>query len=151
MNNSLTIKNLDIKRYLGMWYEIGRFQHSFEKNLVGCSATYTLRKNGTIEVLNKGYYKSMEGRLKVAKGTAKLTDQPGKLRVSFFLFFYSDYLILELDKEEYQWALIGSSAPGYLWILSRHPVMPDELYREILKKAAERNYDISKIYKVPHE
>lgn len=151
MIDKTTVKTLDIDRYLGTWYEIGRYQHSFEKNLVGCTATYTKMNNGMIEVLNQGYYKTLSGQLKRAKGKAKLTDQPGRLKVSFFLFFYADYNVLELDQEGYQWAIIGSSGPGYLWILSRKPVMDDSLYRELLLKAEGRGYDSSKVFKVPQK
>jgi len=146
-----TVQTFDIKRYLGEWYEIGRFQHSFEKDLVGVTATYTLKEDGKIEVINQGFYKTLEGELKIAKGKAKLTEVPGKLKVSFFLFFYAEYNILELDTDEYQWALVGSSTPGYLWILSRKPKIPDELYDEILRKAQKRGYDITKVYKVPQK
>lgn len=151
MIDKTTVRNLDIQRYLGTWYEIGRYQHSFEKDLVGVTATYTLRENGKIEVLNQGYYKELDGKLKVANGKAKLTSQPGKLRVSFFLFFYADYNVLELDQEGYQWALIGSSTPNYLWILARTPSISDKLYQEILRIAEKRGYDLQKIYKVPQK
>ncbi len=151
MIDKTTVQSLDIQRYLGTWYEIGRYQHSFEKNLVGVTATYTQKENGKIEVLNKGFYKSLEGKEKVAKGKAKLYGQPGQLKVSFFLFFYADYNILELDQEGYQWVLIGSSTPDYLWILSRTPSISDVLYQEIVKKAEKRGYDTSKIFKVPQK
>lgn len=151
MIDKTTVQSLDIQRFLGTWYEIARFQHSFEKDLVGCTATYTLKGNGKIEVLNQGYYKTLDGKLKVARGKAKMTDQPGKLKVAFFLFFYAEYNVMELDLEGYQWALIGSSTPGYLWILSRKPVIPDELYQKILKKAEKRGYDVTRIFKVPQK
>jgi len=144
-----TVQTFDIKKYLGKWYEIGRFQHSFEKDLVGVTATYTLKEDGRIEVINQGFFKTLEGELKIAKGKAKLTEETGKLKVAFFLFFYAEYNILELDAEEYQWALVGSSTSRYLWILSREPKMSDELYEEILNKAKTRGYDVTKIYKVP--
>lgn len=151
MIDKTTVNKLDLDRYLGTWYEIGRYQHSFEKNLVGCTATYTKMENGMIEVLNQGYYKTLSGKLKTAKGKAKLTNQPGKLKVSFFLFFYADYNILELDQDGYQWAIIGSSGSGYLWILSRKPQISDSLYRELLLKAESRGYDSSKVFKVPQK
>lgn len=146
-----TVRELDIPRYLGTWYEIGRYAHSFEKDLVGVTATYTLKNDGKIEVLNQGYYKTLDGRLKSARGKAKLSDRPGQLKVSFFLFFYADYNILELDQSGYQWALIGSSTPGYLWILARTPSISQELYDYILHKASNRGYDTTKIYKVPQQ
>jgi lipocalin len=146
-----TVQKLDIQRYLGVWYEIGRFPHSFEKDMVGVTATYTLKENGRIEVLNQGYLKSLDGKHKSAIGKAKMTGQPGKLKVAFFLFFYADYNVMELDQEGYQWALIGSSSSKYLWILARTPSIPDQLYNEIVQKAKVRGYDISKIYKVPQD
>jgi lipocalin len=146
-----TVQEFDIKRYLGAWYEIGRYQHSFEKDLVGVTATYTLKEDGKIEVNNQGFFKTLEGELKIAKGKAKLTDEIGKLKVSFFLFFYAEYNILELDGKDYQWALVGSSTPGYLWILSRKPKMPEELYQMLLEKARLRGYDVAKIYRVPQK
>ena len=151
MIDKKTVQELDIQRFLGTWYEIGRYQHSFEKELVGVTATYTLREDGKIGVLNQGYYKELNGKVKVANGKAKLTSQPGKLKVSFFLFFYADYNVLELDQEGYQWALIGSSTPSYLWIMSRTPSISDELYLEIQKKAEKRGYNVEKIYRVPQK
>jgi apolipoprotein D and lipocalin family protein len=146
-----TVRELDIQRFLGTWYEIGRFDHSFERDLVGVTATYTQKKDGMIEVLNQGYKENLDGRLKSARGKAKLSGQPGQLKVSFFLFFYADYNVLELDQAGYQWALIGSSTPGYLWILARTPSISGELYEKILQKAADRGYDITRIYKVPQK
>jgi lipocalin len=145
-----TIKQLDINRYLGVWYEIARFPHSFEKDLVGVTATYSLMKDGKIQVLNQGYKKDFNGVLKKAYGKAKTTSNPGKLKVSFFLFFYADYDIMELDPN-YQWALIGGSSPNYLWILSRTPHMDQDLYKEITEKARKRGYDLSKLILVPQK
>jgi lipocalin len=155
--NNNTMKNIDstpitgfeLNRYLGKWYEIARYPHSFEKNLEGVTASYSLKKNGMVKVLNAGYKNSLDGKYKTATGKAKYGSDPqtGYLKVSFFLFFYGDYFIMELDKD-YQWALIGSSSPNYLWILSREPQMDDNLYKELLKNLEERGYDLTKLYKV---
>ena len=144
-----TVRKLDIKRYMGTWYEIARYDHSFEKNLVGVTAIYTLRPDGKITVINQGYKHSMKGKLSRARGKAKLPDpkEPGKLKVSFFLFFYADYFILELD-ENYQWVLIGSSSDKYLWILSRNPELSPSTYEKILALAGRRGYDTSKLITV---
>lgn len=141
-----TVENLDLKRYMGTWFEIARFDHSFERNLVGVTATYALQPNGRINVLNQGYQNSLDGKLKRAKGKAKQPDpsDPGKLKVAFFLFFYADYYILELE-ENYRWALVGSSSDEYLWILSRTPSLEKETLNHILSKARERGYDTEKL------
>jgi apolipoprotein D and lipocalin family protein len=145
-----TVKELDINKYMGKWYEIARLPNSFEKNLVGVTADYSHLKEGRFNVVNKGYKANLNGKLKTAKGKAKIPDlnEPGKLKVSFFLFFYSDYYILELDANDYQWAMIGSSPDKYLWILSRTPQMDAEIYEMLVNKAEERGYDIKRLIKV---
>ena len=149
MLDKTTVKELDLNRYLGKWYEIARFQHSFEKNLVGVSATYSLRDDGKIKVLNQGYRNTLDGELSVAEGKAKIPNklEPAKLKVSFFWIFYGDYNVLELD-ENYQYVMIGSSTDKYFWILSRTPQMAPEVYEMLLEKARKRGYNLDKLEKV---
>ena len=150
MIDQTTVKTLDLNRYLGTWYEIARFPHSFEKNLVGVTATYSLRDDGKIKVLNEGYKKTLDGERSKAVGKAKIPDknEPGKLKVSFFWIFYANYFVLELDSN-YQYVMIGSSSDKYFWILSRTPQMDSTTYEMLLEKARKRGYDLSKLYKVP--
>lgn len=145
-----TVKNVDLNRYVGTWYEIARYPHSFEKNLQGVTATYTLLPNGKISVLNQGYKNGLDGKLKKAKGKARVPDpsNTGHLQVAFFLCFYADYYILELDTVNYSYALIGSSSPNYLWILSRTPVMDNFTYVFLTEKAKNLGYDLSRLEKV---
>ena len=137
--NSTTIDNLDLKRYMGRWYEIARYDHRFERNMERCEAYYTLESDGTIMVRNSGI-DTKTGLLRITDGKAKLGKRPGQLRVSFFAFFYSDYNILALG-EDYDWALIGSKSPKYLWILSRTPSLPEPTIEHILAIARERGYN----------
>lgn len=148
--NLETVKNVDLNRYIGKWYEIARFDHSFERGLVGTTATYSFRVDGKISVVNEGYKKTLKGKRTKAIGKAKCPNpnEPGKLKVSFFWFFYGDYNILELDTVNYQYVLIGGSSPKYLWILSRTPQMQPEIYEMLLQKAKDRGYDLSKLIKV---
>lgn len=142
--NKETVKELDLNRYLGTWYEIARFDHNFEKGLTGVTATYLLKDDGNIRVINQGYKNVLDGKLSIAEGKAKLTSEPGRLKVSFFWIFYADYFVLELDNN-YQWALVGSSSSKYLWILSRTPQLNEPVKNLILEKATHRGYDISKL------
>ena len=106
-----------------------------------------------IKVINSGYHNTLNGTLSQAEGKAKIPDpinHPARLKVSFFLFFYGDYLVLELD-EDYQWAIIGSSSDKYLWILSRTPQIPDSLYERLLNKIQKRGYDTSKLIKIAQQ
>lgn len=152
MIDQTTVKELDLNRYLGTWYEIARFPHSFEKNLVGVTATYSLREDGKIEVLNQGFKNTLDGEKSKAVGKAKIPNklEPGKLKVAFFWIFYADYFVLELD-ENYQYAMIGSSSDKYFWILCRTPQMDSATYEMLLKKARKRWYNLAKLEKVPQK
>ena len=148
LDNS-TVKHLELEKYLGKWYEIARFDHHFERGLVGVTASYSMLPNGKIKVVNAGYKNTLNGKFKTADAKAKIPDQnePGKLKVYFIPFFGADYNILELDKN-YRWALVGSSAPNYLWILSRTPNLDEETYNLILAKAKKRGYAVNELIKV---
>jgi len=147
------VEDVDLSRYVGIWYEIARFPHRFEKNLVGVTATYNLKENNHIEVINQGYKFTLDGELKRAVGKAKVPDanKTGHLRVSFFWIFYADYYILELDKENYQYALIGSSSDKYLWILSRTPKMDEAVYKMLVDRARDLGYDVKRLELVPQK
>ena len=128
---------------MGRWYEIARYEHRFEKGMTHVSATYTLSGNGKIEVLNEGL---KEGKHKQIKGRAKQPNpqDPGKLKVSFFLWFYSDYYVLYIDPE-YRYLLVGSSSDKYLWIMSREKSRAKETLDQLLDKLRVRGYDTDKL------
>jgi len=151
-SSQLTVDNsvvdtLDLNRYLGDWYEIARFDHSFERGLEYCKANYALREDGKIAVLNTGI---KDGEPEEAEGVGKLTDTPALLRVSFFGPFYSDYRVMMLDPA-YQYALIGSGSDDYLWILSRTPKLTDDVKTALLAEAKRRGYKTEKLIWVKQE
>ena len=132
---------LDLNRYLGEWYEIARFDHSFERGVEQAKANYTQNADGTIKVVNSGI---KNGKPKTAIGKGKMTDTPGLLRVSFFGPFYADYRVMLIDKD-YTRALVGSGGADYLWILSRTPSLPENVKSELLAEAQRRGYDTDKL------
>ena len=135
------VAELDLNRYLGEWYEIARFDHSFERGVEQAKAVYTLKEDGTIKVENSGI---KDGEPKTAIGKGKRTKEPALLRVSFFGPFYADYRVMKID-EAYTHALVGSGGANYLWILSRAKVLPDAAKRELLDEAKRRGYDTDKL------
>ena len=141
------ICDVNLKRYLGKWYEIARLPHSFEKDLEKVTAIYTLRSDGKIEVINAGF---KNGEKKVAKGVAWIPDKncTGKLLVSFFRLFKSEYKIILLDEIKYNYAVVTSSKMNYLWILSKKPKINNELYDELISFAALKGFDVTKLIKV---
>ena len=139
-----TVSEFDLSRYLGEWYEIARYDHSFERGMDNTMAEYILQDDGKVFVLNTGW---KNGKFKVAEGKAKYPDpseNPGALKVSFFLFFYSEYNVMMVD-ENYQISLVGSKAEKYLWILSRTPVPDPVLLDMIIEEATRRGYDTSEL------
>ena len=132
---------LDLSCYLGEWYEIARFDHSFERGVERAKAKYSLKDDGTIEVVNSGI---KDGKPKTAIGKGKTTDTPGLLRVSFFGPFYADYRVMLIDKD-YTYALVGSGSADYLWILSRTPVLDYDARAVILDEILRRGYDAKKL------
>ena len=139
-----TVKQLDIHQYMGKWYEIARYDHSFERGMTHVYTEYSLEKDGKIRVVNHGI---KNGKPKEIVGKGKQPDPkeyPGRLKVSFFLWFYADYYILELG-ENYQYALVGSSSDKYLWILSRTPEMTKAQLDGLLQNIAQRGYNLSKL------
>lgn len=153
--NKETVQTLDLHRYMGKWFEIARFDHRFEHNLVGATVEYSFLPNGDIEVVNSGYWGNFSGSFKRAKGIAKITDPtcPSKLKVCFFMRFYAEYNIMEIDEDNYSYALVGSNTSDYLWLLSRTPTLPEEAILFLLTKAKERGYNTSmlKWVKQKHE
>jgi apolipoprotein D and lipocalin family protein len=147
-----TVDHVDVKRYMGTWFEIAKLPQRFEKGLVGIKANYTLRPDGKVEVLNSGYKEDFNGKLKTIKGKAWVADTTtnAKLRVSFFWPFAGNYWIIELGKD-YEYAVVGDESRKYLWILSRTPQMNEALYNELLKRTQDKGFDISKLEKVPQK
>jgi apolipoprotein D and lipocalin family protein len=143
-----TVESVELPRYMGTWYEIAKFPQWFENGLVGITANYTLLPNGKVQVVNSGYKKDFNGKLKVAKGKAWSVDPKtnAKLKVCFFWPFAGNYWILELGKD-YEYAVVGDRSRDYLWILARTPRMEDAIYNELLERIRAKGFDLSKIEK----
>jgi len=144
------VTNFTLEKYLGTWYEVARLDHKFERGLERVSATYSLRDDGTVNVLNKGYSTSSE-KWKEASGRAKfvLDESTGYLKVSFFGPFYGSYIVFELDKD-YQYALVSGPDRGYMWLLSRTPEIDKSRYESLLAIASDNGFDVSKLIVVKH-
>ncbi len=150
--NVKPVDNFELEKYLGQWYEIARLDHSFERGLTHVTANYSLRDDGSVSVLNRGYsaekklWKQAEGKAYFVKGS-----DLGYLKVSFFGPFYGSYIIVELDHEAYQYSLVCGSKKAYLWILSRKPTMNDDIKAILIEKAAALGFDTRKLIFVNHD
>ena len=142
--DTTTVQQLDLQKFMGNWYEIARYNHWFENDMTHVTAEYSTRPDGKIRVVNRGI---KNGKQREVTGKARQPhpkEYPGRLEVSFFLWFYGDYYIMELDKD-YRYAVIGSSTDKYLWILSRTPQLPEETLERILSRLERRGYDVSEL------
>ena len=146
------VTGFESDRYLGTWYEIARFDHSFEEGLSRVTATYSKREDGGIRALNKGY-DAATGEWDEAEGKAYFVsdETTGHLQVSFFGPFYASYVIAELDKDNYQYSLVTGPDRSYLWILARQPTLSQDVLDELLSKAKSLGYATDEFIWVEHK
>jgi apolipoprotein D and lipocalin family protein len=140
------VQSFELESYLGRWYEIARLDHSFERGLSHVTADYSMREDGGVRVLNRGYseknneWKTAEGKAYFVKGSDE-----GYLKVSFFGPFYGSYVIFELDQQDYQYSIVSGPKKTYLWILARKPQIEPELKQKLISRAAALGFDTTKL------
>lgn len=136
------VEQFELSRYLGKWYEIARLDHSFERGLENVTAEYSLKGDGGVRVLNRGFsvkddkWKQAEGKAYFVRG-----EDEGHLKVSFFGPFYGSYVVFDLDKDNYQYAFVSGPDKSYLWFLSRTPVVSEQLMNKFVQRAKELGFD----------
>ena len=143
-----TVPQVELERYLGTWYEIASYPQRFQEGCTGTTATYTLRSNGEIDVLNKCRKGDLDGPEDVAEGRARVVDREtnAKLEVSFFGPFWGDYWIIDLGPN-YEYAVVGHPSRDYLWILSRTPTLEHNNYDGILSRLEDKGYPLEPLQK----
>ena len=148
-NTLEVVPHVELKRYLGKWYEIAHLPARFQEGCTDTTATYTLSEDGSISVLNEC---RRNGKVKRAKGKAKVVDKNtgAKLKVTFFWPFYGDYWIIDLGKD-YDYAVVGSPDHKYLWILSRTPQMDDKLFSQLIESVKSKGFDVNNLIRTSHE
>ena len=135
-DRAVVVQDFALERYLGTWYEIARLDHSFERGLSHVQADYSMREDGGVRVINKGY-NGKKAAWDSSEGKAYFVGESivGQLKVSFFGPFYGAYNIIELDPN-YQYALVVGPDTDYLWILSRTPELGKDVLQRLLAKAS---------------
>ncbi|WP_240701897.1 lipocalin family protein [Pseudoalteromonas rubra] len=136
------VGNFELNRYLGKWYEIARLDHSFERGLSKVTAQYSMRDDGGVKVINRGF-NAEENQWREAEGKAFFVNQDDEayLKVSFFGPFYGAYVVFELDHDNYQYAFVSGPDTDYLWLLSRTPQVDQAIIDKFVRMADERGFD----------
>ncbi len=142
-----TVAHVDLGRYIGTWHEIARYPNSFQKGCTGSTATYTLRGDGEIDVVNR-CRDDGDGSLREAKGRAWVVDPASnaRLKVSFFWPFRGDYWIIDLGND-YEFAVVGAPSRKYLWVLSRTPLMGDDVFNGIMARIEQLGFERNRVVK----
>ncbi|OUJ72864.1 lipocalin family protein [Hymenobacter crusticola] len=140
------VPHVDLKRYMGVWYEIARLPARFEKNCEHVTASYHLRPDGKVNVFNTCHKNDVNGPADTAKGLARVVDPKtnAKLKVQFFWPFEGDYWILELDPH-YRFAVVGEPGRKYLWVLSRTPQLERSIRDRLIVKAHELGFPVENL------
>jgi apolipoprotein D and lipocalin family protein len=144
------VSNLDLNRYLGLWYEIARFPNRFERDCVAVTAEYGLLPDGTISVRNSCRKFTFDGELQVAEGTARV-EGPGRLSVNFvpwLPFARGPYWILDIAPD-YSVAVVGEPSGSTGWILARSPRISRAAMDRALGVLRTNGYDTDALYMVP--
>ena len=140
---------MDLARYAGTWYEIARMPNRFQDKCAGdVTATYTVREDGDITVVNRCATK--DGGVTEVTGRARLAERNGpntKLEVrfapawlSFLPMVWADYWVIDLAPD-YSFAVIGEPKRTYLWILSRTPTLDENTLQGIYSRLRDQGYD----------
>lgn len=148
--NATAVKPFYKEKYLGKWYEIARIDFKFEKDLNNTTAEYSLKNDGKIKVVNKGYNVKKQTWTQ-AIGSAKFIgdEDIAMLKVSFFGPFYSGYNVIAID-ENYKYALVAGKSTKYLWILSRETSIPDSIKKDYLRIAKNSGYNVNDLIWIKH-
>ncbi|MEI8209303.1 MAG: lipocalin family protein [Methylococcales bacterium] len=145
-NDLTAVNDFEVNRYIGTWYEVARLDHHFERGLNNISATYSLRDDGGVTVINKGWNQE-KSKWEQAEGKAYFAGQPneGRLNVSFFGPFYGAYNIIDLDKKDYSYSMVTGPDKSYFWILSRTKQLPKSIQDRLIAKAKDLGFTTDKL------
>ena len=154
----VTVPSVDLKRYVGKWYEIARFPNSFQKKCIAnVTAEYRARTDGDIDVTNRckvegGVLDQTDGLARVIEGShnAKLQVRFAPAWLAWFPLVWGDYWVIDLDAD-YSVATVGTPSRDYLWILARKPALSTGEYEAAVNNATKQGFDTSKLVKTPQE
>lgn len=147
------LKDVEFKSYTGTWYEIARLPNKFQKNLNNTTLTFRIDSEGKMKMISRGYKKSKKEDCTTMKGTVNIPDskKKGKLEVKLFKFVTLKYNIIDIDKVNFEYALVAGEDKDFLWILSRSPELSKGNYDKMLKSAEAKGFNVSRLEMVKQD
>lgn len=146
-----SMKDFEMSRYLGQWYEIARLPMFFERDCVThIMSTYTPKSNGKIKVDNE--CRHADGKTQHAIGEAtSINNNAGQLLITFlpnwlnWMSFGKAESKIYIMQTDYRTALVGSPDHKYLWIWSRTPQIDPTIYNNYILEAQRQGFDTRQI------
>ena len=146
------VKEFELERYSGKWYEIARLDHWFERGLTDITAEQSLADDGSVKVVNRGFDpENDKWKRAVGKAFFVNAENEGFLKVSFWGPFYGSYVVFDLDRENYQYSFVCGPDRSYLWLLSRTPTVKEDVIEAFIQKSEALGFDKEKIIFVDHK
>lgn len=138
-----TVQSVDLKKYSGTWFEIASFPQRFQKGCECTTAEYTPTDKGYITVENRC---KRNGKPSYIKGKAFVDENSGnaKLKVQFFWPFKGQYWIIDLA-DDYSYAVVSHPNKKCLWILSRKPMLEQDVYNRIIMRLKDKGFDLTEL------
>lgn len=145
-----SVGSLDIDRYCGLWYEIGRLPLRWEQTeAADITANYTLEDDGSVRVDNRCIDKDGAPSQSIGRATP-VNGKPGQFQVSFLPellrwlpFTKGDYWVLKID-DAYTVALVGTPDRKNLWLLAREPRIDPAAEATYLGEATRQGFDLER-------
>jgi apolipoprotein D and lipocalin family protein len=145
------LRAVDLRRYVGRWYEFARYDNRFERACEAVTVDYEQRPDGLVGIVNTARRGRRSGPARVAAGRAKIVPRSGnaKWRVAFGPLLWGHYWVLDHD-DDYRWAVVGEPSGKYLWILTREAV-PERAVQELLvARARALGFDPYRLHRTAH-
>ncbi len=151
-----TAAHVDLRRYMGRWYEVARLPYFTQRRCVkDVQADYVLGDDGMVYVTNRCTHQ--DGHVGSAKGVARVVDRGSnaRLEISFRTLYgvhvlWDDYWIIGVGAD-YDYALVGQPTRKRGWILSRDPRPDDAQVQRWLAEFADKGFPAKEFLRTRQE
>jgi len=147
---------VDLRRYMGRWYEIARLPYFTQRRCVkDVQADYVLGADGMVYVTNRCTHD--DGNIGTAKGVARVVDRASnaRLEISFRTLYgvhvlWDDYWVIGVGAD-YDYALVGQPTRKRGWVLSRDPRPDEAKVQSWLAEFAEKGFPAGEFLRTRQE